>query len=113
MRLFAALSRGAEKKFRPPAAGALPTGPTSFSINEIASNSSTMSFLDTLTAWGALAALLQFGIVLSVIIRVVLTRHPPGSSFAWILLTTLLPYVGFLLYLAFGERPYRVPDKPI
>lgn len=64
-----------------------------------------MPFLDNLTVWGALAALVQFGIVLSVIVRVVLTRHPPGSSFAWILLTTLLPYVGFLLYLAFGERP--------
>lgn len=53
----------------------------------------------------AIAALAQLLIVAGVILRVMLTRHPPGSAFAWILLTTVLPYVGFLLYLAFGERP--------
>ena len=47
----------------------------------------------------------QFFIVVSVVIRVILTRHPPGSSFAWILLTVVLPYVGFFLYLMLGERP--------
>lgn len=64
-----------------------------------------MQLTESLTLWGALAALVQFAIVASVIIRVILTRHPPGSAFAWILLTTILPYAGFLLYLAFGERP--------
>ena len=29
--------------------------------------------------------------------------HPPGSAFAWILITTLLPYFGFILYLLFGD----------
>ena len=64
-----------------------------------------MQLTESLTLWGSLAALVQFAIVASVIIRVILTRHPPGSAFAWILLTTILPYAGFLLYLAFGERP--------
>lgn len=52
-----------------------------------------------------LALLIQSLIVAGVIVRVVLTRHPPGSSFAWILLTIILPYIGFLLYLSLGERP--------
>ena len=64
-----------------------------------------MALPESFTLWSALAALLQLLIVLSVIVRVMLTRHPPGSAFAWILLTTILPYFGFLLYLAFGERP--------
>lgn len=64
-----------------------------------------MAIPESFTVWSVLAALLQLLIVLSVIVRVMLTRHPPGSAFAWILLTTILPYFGFLLYLAFGERP--------
>lgn len=54
---------------------------------------------------GGAAAALQLLIVAGVILRVVLTRHPPGSAFAWILLTTLVPYFGFFLYLLMGERP--------
>lgn len=61
--------------------------------------------LDNLSLLGVLAILLQFAIMGSVILRVILTRHPPGSAFAWILLTTILPYIGFFLYLMFGERP--------
>lgn len=61
--------------------------------------------LDNLTLFGALAVLVQFVIMASVILRVILTRHPPGSAFAWILLATILPYAGFFLYLMFGERP--------
>lgn len=55
------------------------------------------------TSWLAVAA--QAALILGVTLRVVLTRHPPGSSFAWILLTVALPYGGFLLYLMLGERP--------
>lgn len=54
---------------------------------------------------GAVAVLLQLLLTLAVILRVILTRHPPGSSFAWILLTTILPYIGFVLYVWLGERP--------
>ena len=61
-----------------------------------------MADFDTLTI---LAALLQFAILTGVVLRVMLTRHPPGSSFAWILITAVLPYLGFVLYLMFGERP--------
>ena len=64
-----------------------------------------MPSLDSLITFSTLAALVQFGIIISVILRVMLTRHPPGSAFAWILITTLLPYFGFILYLLFGERP--------
>ena len=54
---------------------------------------------------GGAAVLLQVFLIASVILRVILTRHPPGSSFAWILLTVILPYVGFVLYVWLGERP--------
>lgn len=57
--------------------------------------------------WGwssVLAVAVQAALILAVTLRVVLTRHPPGSSFAWILLTVALPYGGFLLYLMLGER---------
>ncbi len=54
---------------------------------------------------GGAAVLLQVFLTASVILRVILTRHPPGSSFAWILLTVILPYVGFVLYVWLGERP--------
>ena len=64
-----------------------------------------MPSLDSIITFSTLAALVQLGIIISVILRVMLTRHPPGSSFAWILITTLLPYFGFILYLLFGERP--------
>lgn len=58
--------------------------------------------------WGwnsVLAVVIQVGLIVAVTLRVILTRHPPGSSFAWILLTVALPYVGFGLYLMLGERP--------
>ena len=58
-----------------------------------------------LSVVGAAAVVLQFVLALSVILRVIFTRHPPGSAFAWILLTVALPYVGFILYVMLGERP--------
>ena len=64
-----------------------------------------MNALEPMSILGATAAVVQIGIIACVILRVILTRHPPGSSFAWILITTLLPYGGFILYLLFGERP--------
>ncbi len=59
---------------------------------------------DALVSWGLWAALIQISLVIGVTVRVMLTRHPAGSSFAWILLTTILPFVGFIFYLLFGER---------
>lgn len=55
--------------------------------------------------WGAGALAVQICLGLAVVLRVIMTRHPPGSSFAWIMLTLALPFVGFLLYILFGERP--------
>ena len=38
-------------------------------------------------------------------LRVIWVRRPAGSAFAWLLLVAMLPFVGLLLYLMFGERP--------
>lgn len=63
-----------------------------------------ISFSEPSTIVGLCAVILQVTLTVGVILRVMLTRHPPGSSFAWILLTAILPYAGFILYLLFGER---------
>lgn len=64
-----------------------------------------MTDFSSLEIGGLLAAGIQLIIVIGVFLRVVLTRHPPGSAFAWILFTAILPYVGFAVYLLLGERP--------
>jgi len=60
------------------------------------------------TEWTALIgvflAVLQLILAAAVVLRVIFTRHPPGSSMAWIFLASVLPYVGFILYVMFGER---------
>ncbi len=61
--------------------------------------------IHTFTLWSLIAVIVQFSIVLGVTLRVMLTRHPPGAAFAWILITAVIPYVGFVLYLMIGERP--------
>jgi cardiolipin synthase A/B len=48
---------------------------------------------------------LHVAIVAGVAVRVVLSRHAPGSSFAWLLLTAVLPGVGAAAYMLIGERP--------
>ena len=63
------------------------------------------TFSSQLTFWGLMAVLLQIAIIIAVTLRVILTRHPPGSSFAWITITAVIPFVGFVLYLLVGERP--------
>ncbi len=55
--------------------------------------------------WGFWLAALQVLIICGVTLRVIFTRHPPGASFAWILITTIIPFAGFILYIMFGERP--------
>lgn len=47
----------------------------------------------------------QVAIAAAVGARVILTRHPPGSSAAWLLLVAIFPVVGLALYLLIGERP--------
>ncbi|MGN1209369.1 MAG: cardiolipin synthase [Duodenibacillus sp.] len=51
------------------------------------------------------AIVLQIALAVGVVLRVIFTRHPPGSAIAWILLVSALPYAGFVLYLFLGERP--------
>ncbi|MFO1394520.1 MAG: cardiolipin synthase [Steroidobacteraceae bacterium] len=48
---------------------------------------------------------LHVAVVAGVGLRVVLGRHAPGSSVAWILLTALLPIAGVVAYALIGERP--------
>ncbi|MCX7893394.1 MAG: cardiolipin synthase [Burkholderiales bacterium] len=52
-----------------------------------------------------LAVAAHLAVVAGVGARVILTRHPPGSSFAWLLLVAVLPVVGLVGYLLIGERP--------
>ena len=47
----------------------------------------------------------QVAIAAAVGARVILTRHPPGSSAAWLLLVAIFPVVGLAAYLLIGERP--------
>lgn len=57
-------------------------------------------------SWISIAIIvLDAFLVVGVALRVMLTRHPPGSSFAWILVTLAVPFGGFVLYLLVGERP--------
>ena len=44
-----------------------------------------------LTLWSLIAMMIQFGIITGVTLRVMLTRHPPGSAFAWIIITVPKP----------------------
>ena len=63
-----------------------------------------LSLSDPASLFGLAAIVLQLSLTVGVVLRVMLTRHPPGSSFAWILLTAIVPFLGFILYLLFGER---------
>jgi cardiolipin synthase len=50
-------------------------------------------------------AVLHLVFVGGVAVRVIWVHRPPGSAFAWLLLVALLPYVGVVMYVLFGERP--------
>ncbi|MGB3621384.1 MAG: cardiolipin synthase [Ketobacter sp.] len=47
---------------------------------------------------------LHFCFIVGFSVRVILKRSSVGVSLSWLLLLTLLPYVGVVLYLLFGER---------
>ena len=55
--------------------------------------------------FGLALLVLHVLIVIVVALRVIWTRHPPGSSMAWLLLVTVLPGVGLFAYVLIGERP--------
>jgi cardiolipin synthase len=58
----------------------------------------------SLTAYGAVAAVLHILIELAVIARVLLRpNRQPASRIAWIVVIAALPVVGILAYLLFGE----------
>jgi|SRR5690554_1998144 len=50
-------------------------------------------------------------LVVGFTVRVIMRRLPVGASLAWLLVLTLLPYVGVGLYLLFGERFLGVARK--
>ena len=51
------------------------------------------------------SALLHIVVVGGVGLRVIWVRRPAGSAFAWLLLVSVLPFAGLVLYMLFGERP--------
>lgn len=51
-----------------------------------------------------LLILLHIILVISFAVRVIMKRLPVGASLAWLLVLALLPYVGAVLYVLFGER---------
>ncbi|MFW2364859.1 MAG: cardiolipin synthase [Desulforhopalus sp.] len=53
---------------------------------------------------GVLTALIHSLVVLSVFIRIVMKRPAPGVALAWLLVVTLIPLLGVVLYLLVGER---------
>jgi cardiolipin synthase len=49
-------------------------------------------------------SVLHVAVAAAVVWRVLSDHRPPGVSLAWILLVVLVPFLGAVLYLAFGER---------
>ena len=47
---------------------------------------------------------MHIAIVIVIGVRVIMLRPVPGIALAWLLLVTVLPLFGLLLYLSFGER---------
>jgi cardiolipin synthase len=47
--------------------------------------------------------LMHLAIQLGISIRVVMRRRPTGETLAWIMVVVMIPLVGFILYLLFGE----------
>lgn len=60
-----------------------------------------MSFLFQIST---LTGFLHWGIVLGVMIRVVMKRPATGVALAWLLIVSLLPAIGIVLYVLIGER---------
>lgn len=59
-----------------------------------------MSFLLQITLTG----IIHWAVVLAVMIRVVMKRPATGVALAWLLIVSLLPAIGIVLYLLIGER---------
>lgn len=60
-----------------------------------------MSFLLQVST---LTGFLHWGIVLAVMVRVVMKRPATGVALAWLLIVSLLPAIGIVLYVLVGER---------
>lgn len=53
---------------------------------------------------GVLTALIHILVVVGVFIRIVMKRPAPGVALAWLLVVTLIPLLGIILYSLVGER---------
>jgi len=60
--------------------------------------------METVFGLGAVVAVAYVIVLVGVSVRVIMLRPAAGVALAWLLLVATLPGVGFLLYLAFGER---------
>jgi len=73
--------------------------------------------LDELLAWiwRHIASVAGFALGLFLCLRLVRQRQRPSVTFAWLLVTLLVPYVGVPLYVLFGGRKLRgaFPARPV
>ena len=59
----------------------------------------------------AILAFLQVLLVIGISIRVIMNRPPSGVALAWLLIVSMIPYLGAGLYLLIGER--RISPKRV
>ncbi|HRI83402.1 MAG TPA: PLDc N-terminal domain-containing protein, partial [Opitutaceae bacterium] len=57
--------------------------------------------------WSHLFTIAGFLLAIFLIARLVSEKRQPGSTFAWLLVIVLIPYVGVPLYLLLGGRKLR------
>ena len=50
-------------------------------------------------------------VMLFLVLSLLRSRRPPGSTLAWIFAIILIPYVGIPLYLTFGTRKIKIREK--
>ncbi len=60
--------------------------------------------MDFLLHPSTLAIIIHVVIVISITVRVINARPVPGVALAWLFVVGALPFVGAMIYLAFGER---------
>ncbi len=62
----------------------------------------TGTYLDTI--WPLFGPIIGFGLAFILIARLMREKRRPSATVAWLLLITLIPYIGVPLYLIFGGR---------
>jgi cardiolipin synthase len=66
-----------------------------------------LALVDPLTSWQFwtwIGVVIHMGIQLALAFRVIMDKRPPGETLAWIMVLFILPIIGPVTYLLFGER---------